>query len=85
LTCNLFSTQVVVRHSYVITFYETDCTISKNGKIMVHTTELREMYHIVSSSSLAKSEKIELFAYYTLFDIEFWYCCLEHTEQNRLQ
>jgi hypothetical protein len=61
--CNLFSTQAVARHGYVIMFYETTYTISKSGKIIVHATELRRMYHIVSSGSLAKSEKVELFAY----------------------
>jgi hypothetical protein len=43
------------------------------------------MYHIVNSDSLAESEKVELFTYYTLSNIEFWHHCLGYTEQNRLQ
>jgi hypothetical protein len=72
----------VVRHGYVITFYEINCTISKSGKII---TELREMYRIVSSDSLVGSRKVELFAYYILSDIELWYCHLGHTRQSKLQ
>jgi hypothetical protein len=70
LTFNLFSIQIVARHDYVIMFYRTDYIIFKSGKIMVHATELRKMYHIVSSDSLAGSRKVKLFTYYTLFDIE---------------
>jgi hypothetical protein len=80
LICNLFSIQVVAN---VIMFYETDCTIFKSGKIMVHTTELRRMYYIVSSDSLAESRKVKLFVYYTLSDIEFWYYYLGHAKQSR--
>jgi hypothetical protein len=71
LTCNLFSTQTVVRYDYVIMFHKTDYTISKDGKIIAHTTELRKMYHIVSSGSLTGSRKVKSFAYYTLSNIEF--------------
>jgi hypothetical protein len=54
-----------------IIFYKTDYTISKDSKIIVYITKLKRMYHIVSSDSLAESEKIELFIYYTLSNIEF--------------
>jgi hypothetical protein len=81
LIYNLFSTQVVARHDFMITFHETDYIISKSSKIIVHATELREMYHIVSSDSLVESKKVKLFAYYTLSNIELWYYCLEHAGQ----
>jgi hypothetical protein len=67
MICNLFSTQAIAKHGYVIKFHRTDYTISKNGKIIVYITEFREMYCIVSSDSLTENRKI---VYYTLSDIE---------------
>jgi hypothetical protein len=70
----------VARYDYMIIFHKTNCTISKDGKIIVHTTKLREMYHIVSSGSLAESKKVKSFACYILSNIEFKHHHLEYAE-----
>jgi hypothetical protein len=40
---------------------------------------------IVKLEIYVRSEKVELFAYYMLSDIKFWYHCLGYTEQSRFQ